>query len=417
MEGKATTIATILIMCSILSSLASAKNNDNKLLIGFYDLTCPRAEQIVAEVVADAYRKDPGNAAGLLRLFFHDCFVNGCDASLLLDATPSGEQTEKESGANLGSLRGLEIIDEAKSRLEAECPGIVSCADTLAFATRDGSVLAGVPRFHVAAGRRDGLVSRADDVPGNIAGPTSPTQQLTQIFVRKGLSLEDMVVLIGAHSIGVAHCPTFAYRARGYNQTLDKDPKLSESDSANIAAACGRLSTPEEQAEAFLPFDTVTPFKMDSVFYKHLLEGKGLLESDIGLAGDSRTKPVVEAMASNEKMWLEKFRKAMVRLGKVDVKTGTEGEIRKRCRFVNSGDDADSGEPVESTDTVDSGDTSDSGNNSDSDSDNSSNWGNNSDFDSDSDSGSNSDSHSRDKVGFFGIPRLFTMFWSSKQRN
>lgn len=69
-------IVTIFIACSIFLPLALAKLEPKGLRVGFYENSCPQAEQIVAEVVSEAYRKDPGVAAGFLRIFFHDCFVN-----------------------------------------------------------------------------------------------------------------------------------------------------------------------------------------------------------------------------------------------------------------------------------------------------------------------------------------------------
>ncbi|TVU37592.1 hypothetical protein EJB05_10916, partial [Eragrostis curvula] len=172
------------------------------LSIGYYNRTgsysCPRAEGIVRNTVAEVIigKNDTGMGAGLIRLFFHDCFVRGCDASVLLN-TPDSE-----------SLRGFEVIDEAKTRLEQECPNKVSCADIVAFAARDPTYfLTGNKTFiNMPAGRYDGNVSFANETLPNLPGPFSDLQDLKDTFYAKGLSRDDMVTLSGAHSIGLGQC-------------------------------------------------------------------------------------------------------------------------------------------------------------------------------------------------------------------
>lgn len=92
--------------------------------------------------------REPRSAASVMRFQFHDCFVNGCDASLLLDDTPN-MLGEKLSLSNIDSLRDYEVIDEVKTELERACPGVVSCADIIIMAARDAVVLTGGPSWEV----------------------------------------------------------------------------------------------------------------------------------------------------------------------------------------------------------------------------------------------------------------------------
>ncbi|KAB1214074.1 Peroxidase 3 [Morella rubra] len=60
----------------------------------------------------------------------------------------------------------------------------------------------------------------------------------------------------------------------------------------------------------------------------------GLLESDAALLTDKRSLNVAEKMLISRNFFAE-FGQSMNRMGNIQVLTGTEGEIRKKCSVVN----------------------------------------------------------------------------------
>ena len=113
-------------------------------------------------------------------------FFQGCDASVLLESTPSSK-AERDSAANNPSLDGFEVISDAKEALEKLCPQTVSCADILALAARDGTFLASGLDYAVPTGRRDGLVSKKDEVLPAVPHPDFNHEQLLENFTAKGI--------------------------------------------------------------------------------------------------------------------------------------------------------------------------------------------------------------------------------------
>lgn len=252
-----------------------------------------------------------------------------------MDTTKSGEPVEKTSPANGKTLRGFEMIDEIKARIETACPGIVSCADILAFATRDATVFSGLPNFIVPAGRRDGLASRATDVIGNIPFPTMTVAEMTKIFTRKGMTVDEMVVLTGAHSIGRAQCDFFDYRLYNYSENEARDPRMEAAYGYYLSVHCPPLLPGQERGEIQVNFDPSTPLRLDNSFYLRLKEGRVLLKSDQDMADDPTTRDLVRRMGTEPRLWSRSFTRAMVRLSRLDVLTGNTGEIRRNCRAVN----------------------------------------------------------------------------------
>ncbi|XP_049400112.1 peroxidase 44-like [Solanum stenotomum] len=303
-----------------LAAIVSAQ-----LQVGFYNTKaarCPAAETIVRDTVRTRFSSDRTITAALLRMYFHDCFVRGCDASLLIDSkNTKNKKSEKDAGAN-GSVRGYELIDQIKSKLEATCPNTVSCADIIALATRDAVALAGGPGYSIPTGRRDGLVSDPSQV--NLPGPSITVPQAIQTFQSKGFNVNEMVSLLGGHTVGITHC-SFIQEDRLSRADGSMDTKLFTSLKKTCSANGG--------SPVFL--DQNTSFVVDNSFYKQLKLKKGILKIDQLLESDGSTAGIVTNFASNPKAFQQAFANALIKLGNTQVLVGKSGEVRKNCRAFN----------------------------------------------------------------------------------
>jgi len=327
-SGLAGPVALAATVCLLLPAASLAQ-----LQVGFYNTSCPNAEALVRQAVTAAFANNSGVAPGLIRLHFHDCFVRGCDASVLLTVNPAGGNTERDAPPNNPSLRGFEVIDAAKAAVERSCPRTVSCADIVAFAARDSVNLTGNTFYQVPSGRRDGRVSNATEAL-SLPGPNSTAQNLTDGFGRKGLSAEDMVVLSGSHTIGRSHCASFLFRNR---QRLAAGT-ISPAYQALLEALCP--PTTGQLTPNTTEIDLSTPALLDNNYYKLLPLNLGLHFSDDQLIRNATLAPFASAFAANETLWKEKFAAAMIKMGNIEVKTGTQGEIRLNCSVVNPGSSA-----------------------------------------------------------------------------
>lgn len=295
----------------------------------FYKRSCPSFESTIKEVVKKYIEKDQTLAAPLLRMHFHDCFVRGCDGSVLLNSTQNN-QAEKAAIPNL-SLRGFEVIDEAKAELEKNCPGVVSCADILATVARDAVIAANKgPFWRVKTGRKDGTISNATEALINIPSPFFNFSQLKTSFASKGLSVKDLVVLSGGHTIGIGHCNLFSNRLYNFTGKGDMDPSLNTTYAAELKTKCTSLA----DNTTIVEMDPNSSLTFDSDYFSNLNEHKGLFQSDAALLTDSIAKKIVDKQLQ-ENSFFDNFKHSIQEMGEIGVLTGSEGEIRKQCAFVN----------------------------------------------------------------------------------
>ncbi|XP_057521804.1 peroxidase 44-like [Amaranthus tricolor] len=314
----------ILLLCMTLvgQSYAQLKN-------GFYLGKCRKTnvEKDIFDVVNAAYKKDRSIVAALLRMQFHDCFVRGCDASILLD----GSNSEKTDGSN-ASVRGYELIDACKASLEKKCPGVVSCADIIVIATRVAVFLAQGRWYNVETGRRDGLISRASEAQANLPGPTIPVPVAIDIFRRRGLSADDFVLLLGGgHTVGVLHCNFFLDRLYNFQNSGKPDKTMNPTTLSAFRKRC-----PRSGSNNFVFADQTkgSEFKVDKGYYNAITQGKGVLQIDQQIALHPATSGIVRRLSVTGDFAFQ-FGGAMVRLGRVGVLTGSKGQIRKNCRRLN----------------------------------------------------------------------------------
>ncbi|XP_058096034.1 peroxidase P7-like [Magnolia sinica] len=298
--------------------------SQSQLSTTFYSSTCPSVTDTVKSIVRSAINREKRMGASLLRLFFHDCFVVGCDGGVLLDDNLPAIDSEKNSLPNKDSLRGFEVIDKIKDAVDKACAGpVVSCADILAIAARDSVVELGGPRWEVNLGRKDArTASRAG--ANNLPSPFASLQDTIDKFIAKGFTAREMVALSGAHSIGMAQCSSF--RDHLYNST----------NLETLVASDRKSRCPSTGGDNILSsMDHQSPNRFGNNYFQGLVKRRGLLRSDQELFNGGSVDDVVKIYSQDSQTFYTDFANAMIKLGNVNPLTGDKGEIRKNCRKLN----------------------------------------------------------------------------------
>ncbi|XP_014512207.1 peroxidase A2 [Vigna radiata var. radiata] len=307
--------------------------SEGQLSATFYSTTCSNVSTIVRNSVQQALTSDSRIAASLLRLHFHDCFVDGCDGSILLDVGGNITQSEKTAAPNANSVRGFDVVDSIKSSLESSCPGVVSCADILALAAESSVSLSGGPSWSVLLGRRDSLTANQAGANTSLPSPFGSLDDITSKFSAVGLDTTDLVALSGAHTFGRAQCQFFSQRLFNFSGTGSPDPTLNSTYLATLQQNC-----PQNGSGSTLNnLDPSTSDTFDNSYFTNLLINMGLLQTDQELfsTNGSSTISIVNNFANNQSAFFETFAQSMINMGNISPLTGTQGEIRTDCKKIN----------------------------------------------------------------------------------
>ncbi|KAJ7013811.1 hypothetical protein NC653_003445 [Populus alba x Populus x berolinensis] len=137
----------LLLMMVLIMDIGRA---EGQLVEDFSSLPRPNVEALVKKAVSTKFNQTFTTIPATLPLFFHDCFVTGCDASTMV-SSPNGD-AEKDAPDNLSLAGdGFDAVVKAKQEVEGETIYLIS------IPARDVVVLAEDPSFNVELGRRDGL--------------------------------------------------------------------------------------------------------------------------------------------------------------------------------------------------------------------------------------------------------------------
>nr|XP_043623235.1 peroxidase 43-like [Erigeron canadensis] len=327
MNNMLITMLAMIISCYKIVGISEAR-----LRVGFYSQTCPNAESIVGGFVRDAARFNPQIPAFLLRLHFHDCFVQGCDGSILID---NGPTSEKQAFGHQG-VKGFDVIENAKAQLEFVCPGVVSCADIVAIAARDAVAFSLGPVYEVETGRRDGFVSNIS-LANKMPDFRDSIQLLKQKFFDKGLNDKDLVVLSGAHTIGTTACFFLMDRLYNFVPGGGPDPSIDPDFLTQLAENC----PPNGDVNFRVPIDNDSSDTFDDRILENIRNGFAVLQSDAKLMDDPFTQQILDSYFgfSNQSVqpsFEADFVKSMVKMGRIGVKTSSKrGEIRRVCNTFN----------------------------------------------------------------------------------
>ncbi|WOH03229.1 hypothetical protein DCAR_0522625 [Daucus carota subsp. sativus] len=293
--------------------LAFGHESNAQLSPDYYSATCPDAATIVRNVLARTLQSYPRMGASLVRLHFHDCFVQ-----------------EKGSISNARSSRGFNVVDNMKAAVERYCPGVVSCADILAIASEAAVSMAGGPSWDVQLGRRDRRVANITKANMRIPRGSESLQSIITKFAVFGLTLTDVVALSGAHTFGKGRCLIIRDRLYNFKGTGKPDPTLSLVRLKTLRKTCSVQG-------ALANLDPVTNFKFDNQYYTNLQNGKGLFSSDQQLFSTNMASSValVNRYSNNQTEFFVNFARSMIKMGNIMPLTGNRGEVRLNCRRVN----------------------------------------------------------------------------------
>ncbi|KAF2825024.1 ligninase LG6 precursor [Ophiobolus disseminans] len=233
--------------------------------------SCPSVWTDVSKELQGAFAGCGRDAHGAIRAPFHDCINNGCDGSLVL----TDECSRPENAGLSGICTKLKDWSTKYS---------VSAADMIQFAAATAIAVCPLgPKVRALVGRKDS--SNAAPV-GLVPSSRDAVDKILAAFSAKGFSSDDVVALMGTHSVAVQ---------------VNDDP-----------------------SQAGKSLDS-TPSKYDTTFYKETKDGTApySLQSDKLLSNDTQTASTWSKFGDSQDAWAAKFTDAWNRFAVIGNDVGS----------------------------------------------------------------------------------------------
>ena len=216
----------------------------------------------------------------MVRLAWHD--AGTYDAATGTGGANGSIRFEPEAGH--GANNGLSVAHALIKDIKDAVPE-VSYADLYQLAAVVAIEVCGGPKIPFRFGRTDATGPDQCTEDGRLPDATKRIPHLKSVFERMGLTVEDMLVLSGAHCLGRAH-----------------------KDRSGFEGAW-----------------TTDPLKFDNEYFRHVAKGAApagllLLESDKALCDEPKLKALVEAYAESQDKFFEDYAVAHRKLSELGMK-------------------------------------------------------------------------------------------------
>lgn len=136
---------------------------------------------------------------------------------------------------------------------------------------------------------------------------------------------------LGTHTIGKGRCFSIMFRLYNQSGSGRPDPTINCKYKYYLDAQCPH----GVDENVTLDLDVGSPAKFDNTYFKNLVLGQGLLNSDqVLFSTPGETRDLVYFFSQDEPAFFSALIDSMIKLGNLPP-SSNNGEIRKNCRRVN----------------------------------------------------------------------------------